>query len=64
MCNQSMQKMVTFKGGFASQTGSLFIKTVIGYVLAYLYLVFMGRALGLETFGTTRASLLYGKLSL
>ena len=38
------------KRDFAHETGFVFIVTLIGFVFGYLYLVFMGRALGAEMF--------------
>ena len=39
------------KQSLTSQTGFLLTTTVTGYTFGYLYLVFMGRLLGPETFG-------------
>ena len=39
------------KQSLVSQTGVLLAITVMGYAFGYLYLVFMGRFLGPETFG-------------
>jgi O-antigen/teichoic acid export membrane protein len=46
-----MQKLLSLRGEFTTQAGSLFIITGAGYVFGYLYLVFMGRFLGPEVFG-------------
>jgi len=41
----------SLKGSLASQAGFLLFATVSGYAFSYLYLVFMGRALGPAGFG-------------
>src|SRR4030042_1979105 len=44
-------RLVLVRDSLISQTGFLFIATLIGYVFGYLYLVLMGRALSPEQFG-------------
>lgn len=44
-------RVSTLKEVLASPTGYLVITTTIGYAFGYLYLVFMGRALGPQVFG-------------
>lgn len=43
--------LLALKESFVSQTGFLFIATLVGYIFGYLYLIFMGRALSPEDFG-------------